>query len=473
MVDLIELQGLETALQNGDATAWMIGFLWVQMDLLGRDLAVLVSEVALPLLGPFVYLLLTWYALRIIMLWGTPIELLREIGKVVFFTMVALSVLMNPHVIFDWVITPLLNAGANLAELILWHTLSPKMRVAIEAGAFSTSPGIEGNAVAEMVWLVDRQIDWVILLAYRILQSDSGVMYVLNFGPRLAAAIPLLFLSVGLLGLYVAYTAEALFNFLVGAVMTPLVVVGFVVPKGRAYAGATFRILIAGAFTIVMLSIAMGFTGRIVSILEPALAGELTGQQASHIAALQSGVVDACSAQRGSQNQNCIEAKDALAQVQDADSISVFGPAYTLLMVLLILSIILHMKAKTIAGNLTGVNDGPGPAATVVGLATAGAGAVLGATKWAAAKSAPGIAKGAENLSRRMPFSGGNASTGSEGGATSRRVPSGSASDQSNMQNPSNSPPSGGSGTGGADLSQLNKNLENLIKSLNKKGGGG
>lgn len=471
MVDLQELQGLEIALQNGDATAWLIGFLWGLMEELGRDLSSLISEVALPLIGPFVYLLLTWYALKMILLVGTVGEILREISKVVFFTMIAVGVLAQPDVIFSWVINPLLNAGANLAELIQWHTLSSKMKAAINSGAFSKSPGIEGNPIAEMMWLVDRQIDWVIYLSYKIVQSDTGVMYVLNYVPRLFAAAPLLFLSVGLLGLFCAYTAEALFNFLIGAVMIPLGVVGFVMPKGRAYAGAVFRILLAGALTIVLLSIAMGLTGRIVSVLEPALIGELTGQKATEIAGLQDDVVNAC--KNGQENQNCVDSKSALEKVQAADSINVFGPAYTLLIVMLILSIILHMKAKTIAGNLTGINDGPGPAATVVGLATASAGAVWAGSKWAAAKSSPAIAKGAESISRRMPFGGGGGGgdQGSNGGATSRRVPTGNDGTHSGTQNPPtpNSSSSGASGAGGPDLSQLNKNLENLIKKLDKK----
>ena len=456
-----ELIGLEEAMQNHTLASWLIGYLWILIDVLGRDLAHQIAPQVLSILPTIMMLLLTWYSLKLVMLWGGIGENLREILKVVIAGAIASALLAMPDQFFYFLITPIINAGAELGHLVLWTTLDPEIKSSIESGRLTPGPGISGNPVAEMVWLVDLQIDWVIWLGFRILQASDGFSYVLNYIPRTIAAAPLVILGISLLGLFTAYTVEALFNFLVGAIALPISVATYVVPAGRAYLGAIVRLLLAGAFTLVFLSLAMGFTGRMVSVLSPNILAEVSGNlPVQEIKKRQQKIVISC---RIPASKECENAKAAM---NDMDKIVVFGPAYVLLLILLISSIIVHMKAKTLASNLAGVNDGPGPAAAVVGLATTGAGAIWGATKWAAAKGTAPISKGISNkFSGSSPSGSGGSNNNETGGATSRRVSTNNENTQSSSS-PS-SPPSSGSSSG-PDLAELNKNLSDLVKKLGR-----
>jgi len=468
------MNGLEEALQSNSLVSWLVGYLWTLMSLLGQELTTEISPHVLNILPVIMSILLIWYSLKLIMIWGPLEENFRQIMKVCLLGGIATVVLASPTSLFSFVVSPIVNAGSNLGRLVLWTTLDPDMKNLIESGKLTPGEGIANIPIAEMVWLVDRQIDWIIYLGYKILNADSGVWYVVNYGPRLLAAAPLLIGGVFLLSLFTAYCVEALYKFLAAMIALPLAVMAAMIPAGRPYFGAVIRLLLGGAFTLFFLAVAMGFTGRAVSSLEPYIVGEMTGAQVEEIDAAQTKVDVACASRISRKSSECAEARIALENIETANEITVFGPAYIVLLVLLVVSVIVHMAAKTIAMNLAGVNDGPGPAAMVVGAATAGAGAMWGASKWTAAKAAAPIARGAETISRRMPWSSGGGGAGASDILASRRVPTDSAGAGDTLGNTpgaSSPPPSSGSGGGaGADFSGLKKSIDELNKTMKSRG---
>jgi hypothetical protein len=68
----------------------------------------------------------------------------------------------------------------------------------------------------------------------------------------------------------------------------------------------------------------------------------------------------------------------------------VFSDGYWLTLILGFISVLFHLKAATLASNISGASDGPGAAAAVVGAGMAALGALKGAGFYAGKKALEG-----------------------------------------------------------------------------------
>jgi len=126
------------------------------------------------------------------------------------------------------------------------------------------------------------------------------------------------------------------------------------------FAVAGFRIVLGGVLTVVFAAVAMGFTLSVMRYFLdkiPMVEGGFTAD-ISHW---------------------------------------VMGPDYWGMFLLGFVSVLFHLKAATLAANISGASDGPGAAAAVVGAGMTAMAALKGATIWGAKRgaSSAGAAAGA------------------------------------------------------------------------------
>jgi len=126
--------------------------------------------------------------------------------------------------------------------------------------------------------------------------------------------------------LFAAYIVEGLFKFLAVTALTPVWLVCAFLPRTRPFTEAALRLYLSGGLTIVFASLAMGFTLAVTH---------------EFLAIL-------------------------VAAVNDADTLLIEIWAYWGLLLLGFVSLLLHLKAATLASNISGANDGTGPAAATV-----------------------------------------------------------------------------------------------------------
>lgn len=161
-------------------------------------------------------------------------------------------------------------------------------------------------------------------------------------------AIPYLFV----LGIFLAFMLEGMFKLLAVTAIAPLVIVAAAFKNTQGFAVSAFRVVLNGVLTVIFAAVAMGFTIAIMrnySMVE-GIPLDPSGNFTSSI--------------------GDITAADPRAK-------GIFWPLF----ILGFISVLLHLKAATLASNISGASDGPGAAAAVVG---AGMATVAWAKKTAA-----------------------------------------------------------------------------------------
>ena len=204
------------------------------------------------------------------------------------------------------------------------------------------------------------------------------------------------------LGIFAAFMAEAMFKYVAMATATPILIALFPVKFFRPFSTAGIRILIGAFFTLVFAAGAMGFTMVAIANFKDDIETKLSSSRNAGLDGLVYKVwcdpgfawapprnavgaltyYDQTSPSLQSlklTQQQCAQAEELS---REGDWI-VFSPEYLMLIVVGFLSVLLHLSAKTLASNISGANDGPGPAAAVVmGAKMAAAGGAAGAMKY-------------------------------------------------------------------------------------------
>lgn len=216
------------------------------------------------------------------------------------------------------------------------------------------STNINVANLPEMLQIVEREILRVLGLV-RVLIEDGGVTNIVPIIGGLVLAIPFVFVW----GIFLAFVLEGIFKLLAITSIAPLLIgaAGFNVTRGFAVTG--LRVVIGGILTVVFAAVAMGFT---VSIMGQTL-GDAVPLGPDGIKAQGVGTF-------------------------------MFSPAYWMLLILGFISVLFHLKAATLASNISGASDGPGAAASVVGAGMAALGALKGAGLYAGKRALEG-ARGA------------------------------------------------------------------------------
>ena len=173
----------------------------------------------------------------------------KAFPKLILISVVVVTFLSSPLLIFNWFLWPVQSFTIDAADAMV-QTFSP-------AGGQSAPP--ELTLYARLVWNVEFMVQWVIILAWQIIEGGNwwpGDIIQRVFGGFLLGA-PWLFIVV----LQAAYMVEAAFIFALAGIMSPILMTVYISPVGRAYLPAMLRILLGAALTILFAAIVISFTG--------------------------------------------------------------------------------------------------------------------------------------------------------------------------------------------------------------------
>jgi hypothetical protein len=209
---------------------------------------------------------------------------------------------------WDWVYQPTYDAMNQLATSLV----------------VKSSTGIDVRSLSGMLGSVEERT-FNVLKIVALLWKDGGLT---NIGMIFAAVIlslPYLFVW----GIFMAFVLEGVFKLLAITSVAPLLIVAAAFPPTRGFATSGMRIVLGGVLTVIFAAVAMGFT---LSVLDtfinklPMTGGSFTGDTAKWV-----------------------QSKEYWAAI-----------------ILGFVSVLFHLKAATLASNISGASDGPGAAAAVV-----------------------------------------------------------------------------------------------------------
>ena len=189
-----------------------------------------------------------------------------------------------------------------------------------------------GGSIKKMLEVVENELSRIFDLQ-KMISADASWYQVPTMIGGLILCLPYVFIW----GIFLAYTLEGIFKLLAVTALAPIFIVCTAFPSTRAFTYAAGRIILNGGLTVVFAGVAMGFT---LSVLKHYIAT---------IPMNEGGMVAGAAAW-------------------------VFSKDYWHLFLIGFISILFHLKASTIASNISGSSDGPGAAGAVVGAAMMAAG---------------------------------------------------------------------------------------------------
>lgn len=263
------------------------------------------------------------------------------------FYCIGVSLFLSGHALYwEWLYTPIYQGTTAAAQSII-----------SAGGSQITSPTITG-----MLQTLDTQLDKVFLLSQAICADAGWTHPILAFGGWFLV-IPFVFVW----GLFLAYVLEMVFKLLMITAVSPLLIMCMAFPSLRGFPVSGLRVIANGCFTLIFASVAMGFTlaavNQAVSSL-PMSGGAFT--------------VDA--------------------------SAFVFSSDYWTLFILGFISILFHLKASTVASNISGSQDGPGAAAVVTGAGMAAFAFAKSQAHKATQKVGGALGRGIDNHLKKTNF---------------------------------------------------------------------
>ena len=194
-----------------------------------------------------------------------------------------------------------------------------------------------GGSIKKMLEVVENELSRIFDLQ-KMISADASWYQVPTMIGGLILCLPYVFIW----GIFLAYTLEGIFKLLAVTALAPLLIVCAAFPSSRSFTYAAGRIILNGGLTVVFAGVAMGFT---LSVLK------------HYIATIP-------------MNEGGMGAGAAAW---------VFSKDYWHLFLIGFISILFHLKASTIASNISGSSDGPGAAGVVVGTALLAVGAAKNA----------------------------------------------------------------------------------------------
>lgn len=382
-----------------------------------------------------------------------------------------------------WILDPFMTSGANFAKYIIDTASQSDSRFTHET--FKLPPYVSENGAifGDLMARVEAQIWGFFSITRPIVHNQGGIFG--NLGALvIVIVINIAFLFV--LGIFIAFMVEALFKFLAMGFLSPLLIVAMAFPITRSITWAALRVNLGAMLTIMLAGGALGMTTAIVANYLDTLAETFEGQiqngaqacdNVSIIPSSGGEFVDTVLSGLGL-NKPCIP------------RIDVYSAEFLIFFIIAFVSILLHLQSKSIASNLSGANDGVGPAAATVAAAKVGLGVAASAGTGAAGRMLFG-GQGASGLVRGGGLGDTVANVSNQGalglaaqGATNLYH---SVGPRQSQPSPSPPPPSGGgpafssgAGGGGGGPSSLNTNagqqqfarmIADAINGPNRRGG--
>lgn len=187
---------------------------------------------------------------------------------------------------------------------------------------------IQDRSFNGLLQTVETQVRKVIELAWA-LTKDAGITSLHLALGGLVLIIPYLFVWC----IFLAFLLEGVFKLLAITALAPLAIIAAGFGPTRSFTVSAVRVLLGGALTVVFASVAMGFT---VAVLRYYTEPGIIPRNADGTFAMGAGAF-------------------------------VFSAQYLALFILGFISILFHLKAATLAANISGALDSPGAAAAVIG----------------------------------------------------------------------------------------------------------
>jgi hypothetical protein len=302
--------------------------------------------------------------------------------------------------IISWVIQPMESMSLAFGKVVVGGA----------AGAAAAAQSDYGRLACG----VGSQIFKVLDVCRQIILDNSNFEGVLS-GSLLViilAAVMLMLPFAFVMCIFAAFLVEAMFKVVAVGIVSPLLMLFTPFDPLRPFTVAGARILLSAGLTIVFASGAMGFTMKtidkhadklIASVQEAVKGRNWMGRTSDQQKAMDEWYAAQCHLE-SFESEKCKQLWNKRWQLQEQQGVSgnqfaVFTDEYWMMFVIGFASILLHLQAKSLASNISGANDGAGPAAAVVGAAKMVAGYGL-KTAWKLGFGAGGISSSASQALR-------------------------------------------------------------------------
>ena len=231
------------------------------------------------------------------------------------FSVVALF-LRQHELYWQWFYNPVLETTSSLAQAI------------IGVGTFERMP----PTIVGMLTTMDTQLMKIFNIVSLVITDASFYQIGLVIGALILVA-PFVFVW----GIFLAYVLEGIFKMLAITAISPLLIVSGAFSATRGFMSMGIRVVLDGCLTVIFAAVAMGFTLSVA-------------------------------------NRTISQITDDGLSLKISASEFIFSGEYWMLFILGFISVLFHLKAATIASNISGAQDGPGAAAMVVSTSMAAAG---------------------------------------------------------------------------------------------------
>jgi hypothetical protein len=320
-----------------------------------RRVSAAFAEIAVPFSRALALLAVVWLGLRMVVWDEGGAALLRAwrstlfwIGGVAIALQVGWTGVLVPQAVaaanptvFDWIFDTLQLEALAISSFTINVGMveAPGATVAYLLPASSAAE----NALATGYTALWSVVETAVLPFVRLLFTSSFLSFA--WIPGFVLAAPYVFVA----GMFLSYLLQSAFYFVAIPAVSPLLVALMIFPATRGFAWAGLRVLFTGALTVVMASIAMGFTAYAMQVGGRALVADLAGCE----------------------------------QLLSFSGLVTSG-GYWAMFLIGFLSILLHLAAPRLAANIGGASDSAAGAAGVVAGAQFAAARAIGAGRTAA-----------------------------------------------------------------------------------------
>lgn len=244
---------------------------------------------------------------------------IRKFLGQVFVFILCIGLLESSGVFFEWTYYPLREAMSGMTQML----------VSVPA------TGVESAAYDGLLRTVETEVRRILGFGLAVMGQAGLTGGLMPLIQGIIIILPFLFVW----AIFLAFLLEGTFKLLGMGAVSPVLIVCAAFKPSRAFAFGGLRIALNGVLTVVFAGVAMGFT---LSVMHDfILTLPFDGEEFS-------GDVD-----------------------KFLNGVKFYG-----VVLIGFISILFHLKAATLASNLSGASDGPGAAATVAGLGLAAVGAV-------------------------------------------------------------------------------------------------
>ena len=289
---------------------------------------------------------------------------------------------------FDFIYVPIRDISVGLSmELI-----SEVLRISISLGGGAANSGttlpLPPNAgdmarLSQLFALIETSIFNVAIGGF--FELGGLTEWLGNFIRALVLAIPFMFVLL----IFAAFILESAFKFLAITATSPLWVAAAFFPFSRAWSTAAIRLYFSAAFTILFAAMAMGFTIGV------------TEQYRLEFTCAASKDSETC--QLLGYNSSSEMAESGGRTIDAVENLLLGSVSFWIMLFIGLVSVLLHLKAPTLAANISGANDSAAPAAAVVAGGKMLAGApILGSARGAAGMlGVPALQKSSKEFQER------------------------------------------------------------------------